>query len=36
MAFPSAASLIISMKVRYPLPCGSERCSNQHRRNSTT
>mgnify|MGYP003694578475 CR=1 FL=1 len=22
----SAASLIISMKVRYPLPCGSERC----------
>jgi hypothetical protein len=29
MAFLSAASLIISMKVRYPQPCGSERCSNQ-------
>src|SRR6266849_2450472 len=30
MACLSAASLIISTKVRYRLPCGSERCSNNH------
>src|ERR1700753_4022527 len=30
MAFPSAASLIISTKVRYLPRCGSERCSSQH------
>src|SRR5215469_5880718 len=30
MAFPSAASLIISMKVRYLQRCGSEHCSSQY------
>src|SRR5690348_17463638 len=29
MVFPSAASLIISMKVRYLQRCGSEHCSSQ-------
>src|SRR4051812_32778584 len=30
MAYRSAASLIISMKVRYRLRCGSEHYSDQH------
>src|SRR5690348_15834255 len=34
MACRSAVSLITSMKVRYPQPCGSEHSSSQTQRNS--